>query len=396
MVNPNILVTQRSPSDFNPADRIPKDFEYPKQALIEKLWVRFGIVAFALDDKILMVDLSHWNGTVDWNLLRQSGVVAVILKCSEGAEGTYYEYKDTKFETFWRQALDANFTVMIYHFFRGEKGSAEFNWFMKCADAYLNDPRVLGHTAAWLDCEVLPSGMSRTTYTNRAFGFCDMASGTGFRPGIYSSPGLVPTLFDPAVARWNTVWQWNAHWTSAVSDTLPIGWTEALRVIWQRGIYPTHSWIPIVKGAGTVDVNYGFWSSVDALRRWLGFGVSSPSPSPSPSPSSSPSASPSSSPDCCEDHELRIRTIEAGMQLLTDIQNTQAEQLNTLATQIATNRQAIKTLDENVSTMGNSLQSLSERVDSLSISVGKIDDIERRVEVLEGIIKSLKDCLCNG
>jgi GH25 family lysozyme M1 (1,4-beta-N-acetylmuramidase) len=378
---------------FNPTDRNPQDFIHPKRPLLDRLFVNFGIVAYAIDDHILIVDLSHWNGNIDVALLLASGVEAVIIKCSEAAENTYYEYKDSKFEIFWRQLLDAGLTVMVYHFFRGEKGNAEFSWFMKCADAFLNDQRVNGNTAVWLDCEWKPSSMARYTYTNRAFAFCDMVKGTGFRQGIYSSPGLVPTLFDPAVTRWGEVSGWNAHWTSAAKDTLPSGWFEAMRRIWQVGIYPTHSWVPQVNGAGTVDVNYGFWNSVSHLREWLGFTVSSPSASPSASASPSPSASSSFSPsapplpDCCEEHELRIATLEAGQQVLTEVQENHAlkiaeqqREINSLITSVQSLSERVDAHGNQIFTNQNDIESLRSRVNGINLRLLKIEEEHQRVK----------------
>jgi GH25 family lysozyme M1 (1,4-beta-N-acetylmuramidase) len=369
----NLAEDLRSDQGYNPVWRDPKDFIKPKQSLIDKLWIRFGIRVVEVVDSILIVDLSHWNGDVSFAMLKQSEVKGVILKCSEAAENTYYEYKDAKFETFWRAALDEGFPVMLYHFFRGEKGSAEKSWFMKCADAFLNDPRINGNTAVWLDCEWKHASQSRAAYTNRAFGFCSLIRGEGMKSGIYSSPGLVPTLFDPAYADWDDVFQWNAHWTYAPKDTLPAGWTESQRMVWQRGIYPTHWWVEKVLGAGTVDVNHGYWASEAALRSWLGQGGSSPSSSPSlspspsysASPSLSPSASPSASPsppDCCEEHELRIDTLEAGQQVLTEIQNVHGQEIANLVNRVDQHGNEINELRRTADVLTKEVLSLKDAI----------------------------------
>lgn len=341
MVNPDVLISpkQKNYPGYSPALRDPQDFLTPRPTLRE----RFSYRIFAAEavPTILIIDASHWNGDLDPALLRASGVVAVIIKCSEAAEGTYYEYKDTKFEENWRKLLDAGFPVMLYHFFRGEKGNAEFSWFMKCADAFLNDERINGNTAIWLDCEWKASAQTRTQYANRAFAFCYQARDTGFRQGIYSSPGLVPQLFPSNETRWGDVFQWNAHWTYLQKDTLPAGWSEALRLVWQFGIHPTHSWTPEVNGAGTVDVNWGYWESEEALREWMGQEIVVPPPV-----------------DCCEDHELRIATLEAGQQVLTEIQELHGKRLNDHANAI--------------SVLNASMQSMSERVDNHDYALGQI------------------------
>jgi GH25 family lysozyme M1 (1,4-beta-N-acetylmuramidase) len=369
---------------FNPSERKFADFGYPKQPFIERLGYALRVLPrpFALDS-ILAVDLSHWNGEIDWMALVNSGVEVVILKCSEGWKGSYWEYKDVKFEENWRAALHHGLTVVVYHFYRDGKGSAEKSWFMECADNYLNDPRIDGHTAVFLDVET-DNGVDINTRANRAFGFCSLIEGEGFRQGIYSSPGLVDRLFPRNDPRWNDVFQWNAHWTSAPQDTLPSGWTEIRRIMWQFGIYPTHSWAPTVNGAGTVDVNHLYFPTVLHFRDWLGFqefsyspsASASPSPSLSPSPSYSPSPSSSPPVDCCDDHELRIATLEAGQTVLTQIQQQQEERIAAL-------EQQIKFIAEDVGDLELSVDSLNIRVDNLWNNVyantSSIESLDTRV-----------------
>lgn len=268
-----------SETDFHPfVDRDPKDFLAPVPTLVERIRLTAKYMIKALPPSILVVDLSHWNDEIDFAALRASGVQAVIIKCSEGAEGTYYQFKDPRFEENWRKAIGEGFPVMVYHFFRDNKGSAEKSWFMKCADDFLN--LVDGHTACWLDVEWTGSGISTSARASRAFGFCDLIKGEGLRQGIYSSPGLVSRLFPPGDLRWANVFQWVAHWTSAQEYSLPSGWSRSLVKGWQFGISPTHSWVPLINGAGRVDANHFYFDSEDALRSWLGLDTTTPPPVP--------------------------------------------------------------------------------------------------------------------
>jgi GH25 family lysozyme M1 (1,4-beta-N-acetylmuramidase) len=296
-------MVKRAKNDFNPfLNRNPDDFYTPKQHAIRRLALAVKRPFVAAKPTITIVDASHWN-TINWDELKKNGVVGIILKCSEGAEGTYYEFKDPTFETNWKTALDKGFTVMTYHFFRGYRGSDEKSWYMKCADNFLNDERINGDTAAWLDCEVKQNGVSTSTYTRRAFGFCSLIEGEGIRDGIYSSPGLVPQLFDPAYTNWGSVSGWVAHWTSLSEPALPTGWSWDMLVGWQNGISGTHSWIPVVNGDDKIDHNLFYFTDEQALRDWLGQ-ESAPPPV-----------------DCCEEHALLIATLQAGQQVLTDVQN---------------------------------------------------------------------------
>jgi len=252
--------------DFNPFLRDPQYFEKPDIGLVRRMYSE--ILALAEQPKILIIDASHWNENLDVDAIIASGVVAIILKCSEGEEDSYYEYKDINFEVNWRKCLDAGLIVMVYHFARDGRGSQEKSWFMKCADEFLQ--AVDGKTAVWLDSEWDGGKITPLQRGNRHFAFCDLILGEGItQSGIYSSVNYVNKLYAPDENRWGNVWLWNAHWTPNKVDTLPRNWPAAKRIVWQFGIYPTYYWAPVVNGAGTVDVNWGYWEDGPALRSWL-------------------------------------------------------------------------------------------------------------------------------
>lgn len=295
---------------FNPEQRDFKDFALPVPTRAEALWMRIKFGVQSALPTILVVDLSHWNGNINWEQLVASGVAAVILKCSEGSEG-YYQYKDTKFEENWRAALEHGLIVMVYHFSRGAKGAVEKSWFMKCADAFLQE--VDGKTCVWDDCEWKPSNLARSTYTNRVAGFVSLIQGENIKSGVYSSPGLVPQLFYPPNINWNSMELWNAHWINALQPTMPIGWPREKMSFWQKGISPTHSWVPIVQGAGTVDINYGYFADANALRTWLGQFGTTPPPT-----------------DCCEEVREDIRFIKGELGTLNQRVETQGVYIDQL------------------------------------------------------------------
>jgi len=249
-------------ADFAPQEeRAPYDFESPKPTLLQRLASK-ALLATA-EPTILVVDISHYNGIIDWSALRASGIQGVIMKCSEGTT-----YKDTAFEVNWKGARDNDFAVMVYHFFRDKPAADEFDWFMTCAVNFLDD--VDGNAAVALDVET-NNGVTAGTRADRAFGFCELARGAGLLDGIYSSPSLVGSLFPYGETRWSYLtWQWVAHWTSAATYTLPAGWSRTLVKAWQFGISPTYSWVPRITGAHTVDCNRMYFADEIALKRWLG------------------------------------------------------------------------------------------------------------------------------
>ena len=113
----NEILTPELEQGFNPYSRDPAHFEPPYPTRFSRARLAFKYAIQALAPRILIVDLSHWNGLVDVYAMIRSGVVAVIIKCSEGTT-----FKDPKFEEVWRAFHAAGIPIMLYHFFRDGKG----------------------------------------------------------------------------------------------------------------------------------------------------------------------------------------------------------------------------------------------------------------------------------
>ena len=57
------------------------------------------------------IDVSEWQGTIDFDAVREAGIEAVYIKASEGVD-----YIDHYFEANYRGAKDAGLKVGFYHF----------------------------------------------------------------------------------------------------------------------------------------------------------------------------------------------------------------------------------------------------------------------------------------
>jgi GH25 family lysozyme M1 (1,4-beta-N-acetylmuramidase) len=217
------------------------------------------------------VDLSHWNGDVDFVALKASGIEFVILKATEGVD-----WVDDKFDEYWRAAHEAGLLIMTYHFFRSNYGGAPQATHHKDTLIELGFLETVGYQSPvmWADVETT-DGASVSQRQNRLYAFHQTIIGYGYQSGHYSSPYLWNSLIG------NVSWAadypgWDAHWTSASIPTLPLGWTRNSTRVWQNGIYPTHSWVEPVDGTpGAVDHNY-FYGSLQDMKDWLGVEVAPP------------------------------------------------------------------------------------------------------------------------
>ncbi len=62
------------------------------------------------------IDVSKWNGTVDWNAVKKSGVSYVIIRCGYRGSSTGALIEDPKFKTNIKGAISAGLKVGVYFF----------------------------------------------------------------------------------------------------------------------------------------------------------------------------------------------------------------------------------------------------------------------------------------
>lgn len=128
------------------------------------------------------IDVSHWNGDIDFNKVRASGIDFVIIKAGGSDRGFY---TDSKFKENYEKAKAANLFVGAYYFagknFRGvEAGMADAHRFI----AILNGLKF--EYPVFLDIEAQESRY-KEEITDGAVAFCNMLESAGYFVGIYAS-----------------------------------------------------------------------------------------------------------------------------------------------------------------------------------------------------------------
>ncbi|MEQ8739921.1 MAG: GH25 family lysozyme, partial [Hoeflea sp.] len=72
------------------------------------------------------IDVSKWQGDIDWNKVKRAGVAFAFIKSTEGGD-----HKDSRFEEYWRQARAAGIPHAPYHFYYFCRPAAEqAAWFI--------------------------------------------------------------------------------------------------------------------------------------------------------------------------------------------------------------------------------------------------------------------------
>ena len=164
-----------------------------------------------------MVDLSHYNGTVDLAKAKASGIQAVINKATEGMEP---KYNDSSYATNRAAAAAAGLLWGAYHFGENADGAAQ-------ADHFLSIAKPDTSTLLVLDYEWLSRGSARNINIAQAVAFVNrILEVTGTRPGIYAGYGFKQDMYSATPAQQAALqqcWIWPAAYACSVS--IPAGWS---------------------------------------------------------------------------------------------------------------------------------------------------------------------------
>ena len=136
---------------------------------------------------VLGIDVSKWNGNIDWNAVKNSGISYVIIRCGYRGSTTGAMIEDPKFKTNIQGALNAGLKVGIYFFSQAvneveavEEASMTIGLIKKYKISY----------PVFLDVE--PSGgradgIDRNTRTQVIKAYCETIRNSGYTAGVYAN-----------------------------------------------------------------------------------------------------------------------------------------------------------------------------------------------------------------
>lgn len=133
------------------------------------------------------IDVSKWNGSIDWNAVKNSGVSYVIIRCGYRGSSTGALIEDPLFRSNIKGAKAAGLKVGVYFFSQAvneveavEEASMAVNL---CSGYGLNYP-------IFLDVESSGGrgdGVSRDTRTAVCKAFCATVQNSGYSAGVYAN-----------------------------------------------------------------------------------------------------------------------------------------------------------------------------------------------------------------
>ena len=202
--------------------------------------------------RVLGVDVSVYQGSVNWPAVRAAGKQFAYIRYSDGTG-----FIDHNFSSNWRNAKAAGLTVGAYQFFRASQNPITQADLVVNAVSSLNG---LGHPNLPIAIDVETNdGMSNATVISHMDTWlARVQSRAGrTRPVLYTSPGFWSGLGSPFP---NPLpYLWDAHWF-ATCPTLPSPWGR-LR-FWQ---FADNGSVPGVPGAVDTDLYNGSLSEMQGL-----------------------------------------------------------------------------------------------------------------------------------
>ena len=183
------------------------------------------------------IDVSKWQGTIDWAKVRQAGVEFAFIRISDGTG-----YLDAKFPGNWAGARNQGILRGVYQFFRSDEDAIAQAEILLDAVATHGD----GELPPVIDVETTDDQSPATIAAQVGAWIAHVEGVLGVKPIIYTGSyfwnGSVATddFADYPL--------WIAHWTGAACPNLPTVWADW--AVWQ------HSATGSVSGiSGDVDLN---------------------------------------------------------------------------------------------------------------------------------------------
>lgn len=172
------------------------------------------------------VDVSHYQGTINWSSVKSAGISFAYIKATEGTS-----YTDPEFSANYLHAYNAKVIRGAYHFAQPSlsSGSAQATYFAAHGGAWSQDNLTL---PGMLDLEGGCSGLSTTSMRSWILAFYNTYKTKTTRDVvIYTSPSWWNTCTGSWTGMSTKSPLYVADWTTASNPTIPNGFPYA--TIWQ-------------------------------------------------------------------------------------------------------------------------------------------------------------------
>lgn len=201
------------------------------------------------------IDVSHWQGAIDWTKVKASGIQFAIIKAG-GSDAGFYT--DPRWEENYKGAKDNGIAVGAYYFvgpgcISSADGKADAERFL----AQLNGKQF--EYPVYIDVEATAPA-TKAGATAAAIAFCRALESAGYFAGIYSSTysGFRERLDDSKLTPFT-------HWVAQYAAKCTYGGSYG---IWQ---YSSSGQVNGISGRVDMDVSYQDFPSIIKAGGFNGF-----------------------------------------------------------------------------------------------------------------------------
>ena len=204
------------------------------------------------------IDVSTYNGYIDWKKVKNDGIGFAMVKATQGKSlymsKPMYLFTDSRYAENVDNAHTAGISVGVYHFLTAstiDEAIEEADYFI----SVISKRREKTELWAAVDVEddLHFKGLSKDELSDIVKVFCDRVKEKGFRPMIYTNRNYLRYKLNYDKLRDIDMWQ--AHW----SEIKPIDTGDKLK-IWQYG----HGKVSGIEG--NTDRNFGYFDTVNDYR----------------------------------------------------------------------------------------------------------------------------------
>ena len=194
------------------------------------------------------IDVSAYQGVIDWNKVRQSGISFAIIRCGFRAYGSGQLSYDSYFDQNVRGAQAAGIKVGAYFY------SAAVNVAEAREEANFALSKIRGYSMqlpVFIDMESPADGraigISVQTRTDVVKAFCSTVQAAGYKAGVYANKTWFNSYMNTPELTQYTIWL--AHWVNASRSD----YSRTRHDIWQ---YTSSGSVPGISGRVDMNISY--------------------------------------------------------------------------------------------------------------------------------------------
>lgn len=217
------------------------------------------------------IDVSKWQGEIDWTKVKNAGVQFAILR---DGFGRYAGQEDAFFERNYKEATQAGLYVGAYHY------SYATNVQQAKQEAAYCLSLLKGKRFAFPICydveDEAQAALSKDEISDIVDAFCAELEKAGYYVCVYMNLSWLNTKLRSDIFEKYDIWL--AHWTKETSFTKNYG-------LWQ---YTSDGSVNGIQGRVDLDFAYKNYPSIMAKNGLNGYATQTPAPAPKPTPQTFP------------------------------------------------------------------------------------------------------------